>query len=236
MFYLSWCRHTLAVILLVITFSTTAGVIIGGTRIVVTDSLTGTSLQLSNPENSSVFLIESYITPYRRGTHDEMTGNGTIPFIVTPPVFRIDPGQQNVVRILYTGGLPEDRESLFSFHAKAIPQLKKNRGNTVAFAFDSALKLFYRPQILTGPAARQAYTALTFHRQKNQLIVTNPTPYHISLYELRAGEEKIDIKKQPMLMPQSSASYLLPVSTKNTIQWKTIDDFGAITQEERATL
>ncbi|MDI8993129.1 fimbria/pilus periplasmic chaperone, partial [Salmonella enterica subsp. enterica serovar Anatum] len=36
------------------------------------------------------------------------------PFMVTPPLFRLNGGQKNVLRIIRTGGnLPEDRESLY---------------------------------------------------------------------------------------------------------------------------
>ncbi len=228
--------YLLAAILLVASLSTQASVIIWGTRVIVTDSRNGTSLTMSNPENSGIFLVQSYITPYTDESH-KVPLNKDLPFIVTPPLFRIDPGQQNIVRIMYTGqGLPTDKESVFFYHAKAIPQLKKDSGNILALTIDSALKLFYRPEGLTGKAAAQAYKKITFSRENNKLTVTNPTPYHINFYEIMVGNEKIDIKKQPLLMPNASASYPLPAAGGNDVQWKTIGDIGDITKVERAQL
>lgn len=247
-------RYVLSVTLLIFAAFTHANVIIGGTRVIVTDSPNGTSLQLSNPENSGVFLVQSYITPYKKADKAEahkVHNKGhkaeahkadqqiVIPFIVTPPLFRIDPGQQNVVRIVYTGGLPTDRESVFAYHAKVIPQLKKNSGNLLALAMESTLKLFYRPAALTGKTATDAYKKLTFSRQKDRLLVSNPTPYYISLHEIKVEEEKVNIKQDPahsMLTPFGSASYSIRSKTGNSVTWKTIDDLGNLTKEEQASL
>ncbi len=232
----SWFGRALTIIALCASISAQASVIIGGTRVVVTDSPNGTSLTLSNPENSGVFLVQSYITPYTDASN-KTTGDTAIPFIVTPPLFRIEPGQQNAVRIMYTGkDLPQDKESVFYYHAKAIPQLKKDSGNILALTIDSALKLFYRPQALTGRAATEAYKKVIFRRQGESLVASNPTPYHISLYEIMAGEGKIDIKTQPLLMPHGTASWPLPPKAGNNIKWKTIGDLGEITNEEQVQL
>ncbi len=49
------------------------------------------------------------------------------PFLITPPLFRLDAKQENVLRIIRTGGnLPADRESLFWLNIKSIPSSARN--------------------------------------------------------------------------------------------------------------
>ncbi|HBC0990432.1 TPA: fimbria/pilus periplasmic chaperone [Escherichia coli] len=65
--------------------------------------------------NTNVF------TPYLiqpRGASD----NCSVPFIIIPQLFRLDGRQNNVLRVIQTGGiLSVDRESLFWMNIKTIP-------------------------------------------------------------------------------------------------------------------
>jgi hypothetical protein len=104
----------LATALLSLMLSTAhAGVIIGGTRIIFDGAKKETSLSVNNPDGTP-YLIQSWI--------DVQEGaSGKVPFIITPPLYRLDGGQKNVERIVMTGALPQDRESLFWLNIKAIP-------------------------------------------------------------------------------------------------------------------
>ncbi|WP_237742372.1 fimbria/pilus periplasmic chaperone, partial [Yersinia pestis] len=48
-----------------------------------------------------------------------------LPFMVTPPVFRVEPGKGQTVRMIYNGmALPQNKESVFWFNMLEIPAVK----------------------------------------------------------------------------------------------------------------
>lgn len=70
------------------------------------------------------------------------------PFIVLPPIVRIEPGKGQSWRLVFNGSrLPQDRESLFWFNLLDIPPEPKNgkTDNYLQLAIRSRIKLFYRP-------------------------------------------------------------------------------------------
>jgi len=74
------------------------------------------------------------------------------PFLITPPLFRLDAKEDNVLRVVRTGGnLPGDRESLYWLNIKAIPSSKHVEGmNTLQIAINTRIKLLYRPSSIQG--------------------------------------------------------------------------------------
>jgi P pilus assembly protein, chaperone PapD len=92
----------LAMALLPLTLtSVSAGVIIGGTRIIFDGAKKEASIGITNPDNVP-YLIQSWID-----VQDEQSGKA--PFIITPPLYRLDGGQKNLERIVMTGSLPQGR-------------------------------------------------------------------------------------------------------------------------------
>ncbi|WP_159225556.1 fimbria/pilus periplasmic chaperone, partial [Klebsiella pneumoniae] len=81
------------------------------------------SASIRNTEKSGVYLVQSWVDNGERG--------GKAPFIVTPPLFRINPGEENMLRIIRTGGnLPPDRESVFWINVKSIPATDDSKPHT----------------------------------------------------------------------------------------------------------
>ena len=94
-----------------------AGVIIGGTRVIFDGGKKEASISINNADEAP-YLIQSWI--------EMPEGNANkAPFIITPPLYRLNGGQQNIERILITGSLPQDKESLFWRNIKAIPSATK---------------------------------------------------------------------------------------------------------------
>ncbi len=72
------------------------------------------------------------------------------PFIVLPPIVRIEPGKGQSWRLVFNGSrLPQDRESLFWFNLLDIPPEPKN-GKT-----DNYLQLAIRSRIAVLPSGRR---------------------------------------------------------------------------------
>ncbi|NIB53745.1 fimbria/pilus periplasmic chaperone, partial [Enterobacter sp. 725m/11] len=78
-----------------------AGVIIGGTRVIFDGGKKEASISVNNADTAP-YLIQSWV--------DMPEGNANkAPFIVTPPLYRLNGGQQNIERILLSGSLPQDK-------------------------------------------------------------------------------------------------------------------------------
>ncbi len=223
--------------------SASASVVIGGTRVVYPDGQRDVSVQLMN-RGESPALVQVWIDEGDARVSPEAS---QAPFVILPPLARIEPDSGQVVRIAFTGGadLPENRESVFWLNVLDVPPLPEGDGqvpqNYMQLAVRSRIKLFFRPKGLKGLANR-APEALVWSlvrsrqgqgRGRTMLRVENPTPYHVSLARLRipSGEayRSIPLDDQSMLAPMSSTLFPLPEEppeTASRIEITTINDFG----------
>jgi len=198
-----------------------ASVTLGGTRLIYDASKREATIPVSNGQQAVPHLIQSWV---------EVDGSATdkAPFIITPPLFRLDSGRENTLRVVFTGesALPDDKESVYWLNVKSIPAVEKSEQNLLLIAVKSKIKLFYRPAALNTAAAADAWKKLSFSHRAGQLTITNPTPYYISLFSLKAGSQSI--KNPPMIPPFGNVSVS---SSGGTIRWQAINDFGGITDE-----
>lgn len=199
-----------------------AGVVIGGTRLVYDGAQREAGLSVSNPEKQVPYLVQSWvenITP---------SDKSKVPFVITPPLFRLDPEQENVVRIFKVGGsLPDNQESVFLLNIKSIPSSQPSESNQLQITVKAQLKLFYRPSSLKGQNADEAYKSLVFSRQGSGIKVTNPTPFYVSFYSLKVGSSVID--KPQMIAPGSTQELPISAASGAKVTWQAITDFGGIT-------
>jgi len=79
-----------------------AGAVIGGTRVIYDGNKKEASISVNNPD-STPYLIQSWVETLNGPTEKA-------PFIITPPLYRLDKDQQNVERIVLAGSLPQDKE------------------------------------------------------------------------------------------------------------------------------
>ncbi|MCW1828674.1 molecular chaperone [Enterobacter asburiae] len=206
--------------------SASAGVVMGGTRIVYPQNSKEVAFSVTNKESATPYLIQSWVEG------DIQAKNHATPFIVTPPLFRIDPDQTNTLRIQYTGApLPADRESVFWLNIKAISPKPKESSNELQINVKSKFKIFYRPSNLKGDAAT-AWQKVTFSRTDKGLKAVNPTPYYVSFFQLSVAGHKID---QPgMIGPGETREW--PMAASGSVSWSAINDFGAITSTQSQPL
>jgi chaperone protein EcpD len=165
-----------------------ASVVIGGTRVVFPAQDGEVTVRLSN-QGDRPALVEAWID---RGNPQSTPDKVDVPFLITPPLFRMEAHRDQSLRIIATQAhLPADRESLFWLNVLEVPP--KPTGAEVAgknllqFAIRSRLKLFYRPDHLPGDplkaAAKVTWKAVATG-QGYALEVRNPTPYHITFAKL----------------------------------------------------
>lgn len=214
-------------IMLLTSFTTQAGIVIGGTRVIYQGEKKEASATIRVPDKSGVWLVQSWV--------DNGSGEKA-PFIITPPLFRITSGEENMLRIVRTGGnLPEDRESVFWLNVKSIPATDDSvpHNNVLQVVVKSRLKLFYRPAGLEGQP-ESAYHHLSVVHSGNRLTVSNPTPYYITLFTLKVDGR--DIKEADMVPAKGSVSFTLPSATATSVTWQAISDYGGISQTESRKL
>ena len=214
--------------LLLVAATAHAGVIINGTRLIYRGGKKESSIGISNPDATD-YLVQSWADSGGKNL-------AKAPFLITPPLFRLDAKQENVLRVVRTGGnMPEDRESLFWLNIKAIPSSKPVAGeNTLQIAINTRIKLMYRPASIKGRPEDVA-DKLEWHRECNDLVVNNPTPFYMDFQTVTLNGHKID--KATWAMPKTETHFALPANTGgSTVSWSIITDFGSISKTLSASL
>ncbi|MFX2610103.1 molecular chaperone [Enterobacter mori] len=208
----------LAVALLPLALMTAnAGVIIGGTRVIFEGAKKEATINISNPDNTP-YLIQSWID-----MQDGVAGKA--PFIITPPLYRLDGGQKNLERIVMTGSLPQEQESLFWLNIKAIPSASKQM-NALQIAVKTRIKLIYRPEGLRASTPEDQANKLTWQQSGNAIQVNNPTPYVINFNEITLGGRKLE--DVTYVLPGASARFSLPEGVSgHSLTFKVINDYGS---------
>lgn len=216
----TWRVTTVAALLMTLGTTAQAGVVIGGTRVIYDGAKKEASINISNPDQN-IYLIQSWVD----GGTASRASTEKAPFVVTPPLFRLNSNQQNILRIVRAGGsLPENKESMFWLNIKSIPSADKTQANTLQIAVKTRIKLIFRPAGVKNALEESAKT-LTWKRTGNQLKVTNPSPNYINFFNVKVNG--IEVKNANMVAPQSEASFDLPVNaTSGSLSWQFINDYG----------
>ncbi|MBB6155233.1 P pilus assembly chaperone PapD [Pseudomonas sp. JAI115] len=169
------------------------------------------------------------------------------PLVVVPPVFRLQPGALQGLRLILTGEhLPTDRESVFWLNIYEVPPTLSKAsqpGPRVAVAMNTQMKVFYRPKALAD-AGNSSATTLRFELrsagEQKCLWVHNPSPYHASFSSLKLveyGHERAVIPAHDMMTsPLSDRCYALPPGpaeggqAQAQVQFTLVDDSGHFEQ------
>ncbi|EKM0377433.1 molecular chaperone [Cronobacter turicensis] len=213
-------------LILLVNNATAGGIVVGGTRVIYEGNKKEAALSIKNNSAASPFLLQSWV--------DNGDGKTRGPFMVTPPLFRIESEEDHELRIAKTGSLPEDRESLFYLNIRAIPPSSPEAVNTLKLVVKTRIKLFYRPQALVVDA-QTAYQQLKFHLAEGHLLAENPTPFYMVFDSLKVGATRI--QSADMLAPFASQRFALPTKeTGRVVSWRVINDYGGVTKPETRTL
>ncbi|OAT23950.1 putative fimbrial chaperone protein [Buttiauxella gaviniae ATCC 51604] len=203
-----------------------AGVVIGGTRVIYDGGKKEASLSVNNPD-SVPYLIQSWIDTQSGGAEK-------VPFIITPPLFRLDHGQQNILRVVRAGNLPDNKESMFWLSIKSIPSAPKAE-NSLQVAVKTRIKLIYRPEALKKEVPEQLAGQLTWQKVGNQVQVTNPTNYYMNFNQITVGGKAVP--EVTFVAPGGTARFNLPAGVSSgPLSFKIIGDFGGIGEVHNASI
>jgi chaperone protein EcpD len=191
-----------------------AGVIIGGTRVVYPAQNREVTVQLTNDDKKTPRLVQTWIDDGNEQTSPDKLD---VPFNVTPPVFRMEPGASQSLRIVYTKEpLPTDKESVFWLNVLEVPPKPANAEeiSSLQFAFRIRIKLFFRPAGLPGisqDAPKQLTWTLVSDGAHRALEVRNPTPYYVSFQKvaLAMGDKLVTSDDNNMVAPGGTQRFSL---------------------------
>lgn len=236
-------KQLIAILAMVLTIGVNtvyAGVVVGGTRIIYPSNQAEVQVTLKNKDNDKRYLVQSWVSN---------VDDSKAPFIITPPIYKLDENRQTLLHVVYTGNksaFPQDRESLFMANIKSISAISEElrNSNTLQFAIKTKLKLFYRPSSLKDSEAKMAWRSLQFNRNQNQLVVKNPTPFYVTFGQLTvagkpvkpASEEHSPSALTMMVAPFGEQSFPLPSEVKGNVIWTAINDFGSETEQCKQSL
>jgi fimbrial chaperone protein/chaperone protein EcpD len=221
---------------------THASVVVTGTRIVFAHEEQETTVRLTN-KGTEPALVQAWVDS---GDAAIDPNRAEAPFLVEPPISRIEPGKGQSIRLIHTGEpLAEDVESLFFFNILDVPpkpaQTQADQ-NSLQFALRTRIKLFLRPAGLRGTAA-EAPSAVTWHIEQHgaglRLVARNPTPYHVVLDRIEAVSRQGSVVDEEggQISPRGEQSFRIQGLTGSPESWvrvrfMTINDHGGNTNGE----
>lgn len=212
-----------------------SSIVISGTRIVFPGDQNEVNVRTNNKSDSAA-LAQVWVDD---GDMSVNVQNAKVPFILTPPVYRVEPNKGQSIRMIYNGmTLPQDRESLFWFNLLEIPPkaADDSKGQKLEIAFRTRIKVFYRPKSLLNGSPSTEIDKLEWQMvndaKKGQGIkVKNPTPYYISFNAVNAfvGSKSVEMKsdmvapkEEQVFYPESKAV----LSSISSMEFQYLNDYG----------
>ncbi|MBC9904190.1 molecular chaperone [Achromobacter xylosoxidans] len=214
-----------------------ASVVIASTRVIYPAQEREVTIKLSN-DGRTPALIQSWLDD---GNITDAPEKLKVPFMLTPAIFRVDPGKGQTLRLIHTKeAMVQDKESLYWLNVLEVPP-KAQAGedaNRLQIAFRTRIKVMYRPQGLPGlaeeaPAQLRWEVAPAAAGKGYALKASNPTPYVVNLgkVSLQSGGQSFDAGAG-YVKPGESA--LFPIAGMTSapaagaqVKFNSINDWGA---------
>ncbi len=237
-------KHTMKTFLLIlilitaVTSNTTeAALTLNADRLVYNESDGDANISVHSDEDRA-YLIQSWLDT------GDSTAKNNLPFVVTPPLFRLAPKSDNVIRIVYLGkGLPTDRETLLWLNVKGIPGLNDAESsveNRMVLAVNNRIKFFFRPLGLKGDPAVAAQN-VQWKKMGNTVTVTNQSPFNLVLNNITIDREKLPVSvvdNNTVIPAFGSKSYRLKHTPagSGSVTWEALNDYGVTSKLFSQTL
>lgn len=196
-----------------------AGLALSDTRLIIENGRSSGAVVMSNT-GSTPFLTKVWI--------EDVHGNKPENVMVVPPVSLSVPNKfiRFQVSILNPLELPQDRETIFYLHTHSTPG-NGSPDNTLNIAYNTSLKVFYRPKGLSGTMV-QAIESLKWSLKNGVLTATNDSDFNISIVTVGLDKNYKQISGF-VIAPHDKAEFEVkekyPKSV--TVRWAAMDDYGS---------
>ena len=220
-----------AAALIVASGTVSANLVISNTRVIYNSPMHDVTVNIANV-GLRPSLLQAWID---RGNPDTAPDEDDVPFTIVPPVARVNGGQSQTLKITWNGDpLPADRESVFYLNVMDIPPepsgASRSDHSYIQFAIRTRIKLFFRPQGLSG-RADSAARQLVWQQIGHVVRLYNPTPFHVSINQIRDSSGRVPVSSAMGMVPPfgSSEFKLAPAASPHKggdLQIESINDYG----------
>jgi chaperone protein EcpD len=207
-----------------------ASIVMNNTRVIYNARDREVTVPISNRSSKPV-LVQSWID---NGDAQADPSTTQMPFLVIPPITRVDGASGNTLRVIAVNPatLPRDKESVFWLNVLDVPtKVESGNKNRLQVALQSRIKLFYRPDGLRGLSQR-APAELIWRSTQKGLEVSNPTDWYVSLVSVTTHDK---VWPLDMVAPGQTREFSVPVKRATAIQVTWVDDNGATQRYDAVT-
>ena len=157
-----------------------------------------------------------------------------------PMVFRVEPSSVFTVRLVKSGNIPADKETLFWAVSNSLPgglpaKQEKQEGKvsaTLDLAYRFKVPLIYRPAALSKVSAEPEKLEWRAN-DKGGLTLHNPTRFVMQLHHVAAGTTTYKGKGVSFLLtPMTSAEVKAGIKRGTRIKYGVVNDYGAVKEYE----
>lgn len=214
-----------------------SNIIVNGTRFIYSEDVAEITIQMTNtgksPSLAQVWLDE--------GNPDKLPEEISTPFIISPPIVRVDAGNGQSLRIKKAADkyiAAKDRESLWWLNMLDIPSVDKNNitGDSALLnlAIRSRFKFIWRP---SGLGDRQnAESKVEIIANHRDLTLVNPTPFFITIADVVTASGHGLLSEGVMVAPKSRTHIIAKqnVERGEAVVLQAISDYGGIVEFKTA--
>lgn len=191
-------------------------------RVIYDGNYKAATLSLRNNATKS-YMVQSWLEQGENATPE-----AKVPFVVTPPLIKIEPQKESILRFIYSGnGLATDRESQFWINIQEIPP-KPEKENTLQLAVRTKIKLFYRPQQI-DMNLKDAIKQVNWYVKDHALYLENKSPLFVTIGDLTLQNQKAPLKEldQDMVAPFSTIKVIKTLPNDvHSITYTYINEYG----------
>ncbi|MNZ27555.1 Chaperone protein EcpD precursor [compost metagenome] len=223
-----------------------AGIVIQGSRVVYPAKEREVSVKMTNTSEEPSLMQAWVDKGNAKLTPDKADG----PFLITPPITRVEAKKGQTLRLVYTGddAAAKKQETVFWLNVLDVPPMPKEQGaNFLQVAVRSRLKVFFRPEGLPGSPAKAAENLSWSVVQSSTgyaVRARNDSAFHVSLASVKvtSGGKIYTVKPESLDMIAPNSSLDLPVpglagaaGADGKVNYEWVSDYGSV-QSQAATL
>ncbi len=220
-----------------------AGIVIQGSRVVYPAKEREVTIKMTNISDQPS-LVQAWVD---KGNDKLTADKADGPFLVTPPITRVEGKKGQALRLVYTGddAAAKQQETVFWLNVLDVPPMPKDQdANFLQVAVRSRLKIFYRPEGLPGNPTQSAENlswSLVQSAAGYSLRAKNSGAFHVSLttVQLLAEGRTFDVKADDVQMVGPGQSVDFPLAGLKTapkagaqVDYQWVSDYGALNKHE----
>lgn len=178
---LKYSKYLTTLLCLGFSLSSYGGLLLNQSRVVMDDAQPERVMYVVNTNDYPV-LMQTWVTDENS---DALPDETTSPFVVLPPVAKLQPGEKKRLNIYYSGqALTTSAEQLYLLNLHEVPPAPDNDENKIIVSMTTQIKLFLRPSKLKD----QSFTSIKevyCQKQKNgEVKIVNESPFYFNYLKI----------------------------------------------------